>query len=369
MQPFVPEELPLKNINWASFISIMGKANRAVANLNGVLYGIPNPAILLSPMTTQEAVLSSKIEGTQADFQDVLKFDAGETVEEESRKQDIHEIRNYRKALSRGIKLLEEKPFCLNSLLEMHGILLDSVRGSDKGRGYFRTIQNWIGTPDTPLKEAMFVPPAPMYLMDYLSAWEKYYHAEEPDPLVQLAIVHGQFEIIHPFIDGNGRMGRMIIPLFLYEKKLLSHPCFYLSAYFEAHRDEYVMKLRAIGNPGAWTDWILFFLTAIATQAEQNSNRAKAIQDLYEKLKAKMIDITHSQYAIPILDRMFERPVSRSSDFFDQPNMPSIPMVMTILGKLKKHGILKSLRQGSGRRAQILVLAELVNLCEGKEIF
>jgi len=267
MQPFVPEPLPIQNLDWPSLVSILGKANRAVASFGGILYGIPNPDVLLSPLTTQEAVLSSRIEGTQADFEDVLKFEAGEPVAGESRQADIHEIINYRKALRRANDLLKDKPFCLNTLLELHDILLKDVRGFDKSPGRFRTSQNWIGPNGTPIEQAKFIPPSPAILMEHLYAWEKYYHSDEPDPLVQLAIIHAQFEILHPFKDGNGRIGRMIVPLFLYEKKLLNHPSFYLSAYFDAHLEEYIARLRALGQPGSWDAWVNFFLKAIVAQA------------------------------------------------------------------------------------------------------
>jgi Fic family protein len=179
---------------------------------------MPNAELLLSPLTTQEAVLSSKIEGTQATFGEVLQFEGGEEPEQESLRLDIQEILNYRTALKAAEVELRKRPFNLNLLLHLHRILLDSVRGRDKGRGRFREIQNWIGRPGSPIQEASYIPPDPAKLQPPLDNWEKYYHAGCPDLLVQLAIVHGQFEIIHPFIDGNGRLGRILIPLFLFER-------------------------------------------------------------------------------------------------------------------------------------------------------
>jgi Fic family protein len=219
---------------------LLGKANRALAQYDGVLYGLPNPEVLLSPMTTQEAVLSSRIEGTQATLGEVLEFEAGEEPEEESKRLDIQEIINYRRALKAAERELKKRPFNLNLLLSLHSILLNSVRGRNKGKGQFRKIQNWIGLPGAPLKKAQFVPPRPEVLPEFLDNWEKYYHLDRPDPLVQLAIIHGQFEILHPFLDGNGRLGRLFVPIFLFEKQILSRPMFYLSAFLEAHRDEYV---------------------------------------------------------------------------------------------------------------------------------
>jgi Fic family protein len=369
MKPFEPEPLPPKDLDLLALIPVVGKANRAIATLEGLFYGIPNPTVLLSPITTQEAVLSSKIEGTQADFEDVLKFEAGEPPAEASRREDIYEIINYRKALGLSEKLLQDRPFCLNTLLTLHEVLMDSVRGHNKTRGKFRTIQNWIGKPGTPIEEAVFVPPSPLRLQDHLNRWEAYWHAEAPDPLIQLALVHAQFEILHPFIDGNGRLGRMIIPLFFFEKKILSRPCFYLSAFFEARRDDYIARLRELGQPGSWTRWCAFFLEGVAVQSEANTAKARSIQDLYERLKKQVIDLTHSQFAVPLLDFMFERPIFRASDIPKLQHMPSSPMVAHLLGTLKENHLLHTIRAGAGRRSQVLALAELINLCEGRTVF
>ena len=266
-----------------------------------------------------------------------------------------------------AVSELETRPFNLSLLLKLHAILLDSVRGRDKGRGQFRTVQNWIGTAATPMEQAAFIPPEPSMLPALLDGWEKYYHADDRDPLVQLAVVHAQFEIIHPFVDGNGRLGRILVPLFLYERKVLRQPMFYLSGYLDGHREEYIQRLRALSeDPAGWNQWIAFFLTALIEQARENSEKARAIMDLYERLKVRVLELTHSQYAVPMLDVLFVRPVIRSSDFDSQPGMPSKQMIMNMLTKLKKDGILKVVREGSGRRAQVLALAELINLCEGR---
>ncbi|OQB92966.1 MAG: Adenosine monophosphate-protein transferase SoFic [Verrucomicrobia bacterium ADurb.Bin122] len=369
MLPFEPEALPPGDLDLLALMPAVGRANRAVATLEGLFYGIPNPDILLSPITTQEAVLSSKIEGTQADFEDVLKFEAGEPPVDQSRRDDIREIMNYRQALRQGERLLRDRPFCLNSLLALHETLMDSVRGFDKGRGRFRTVQNWIGTAGSPIEQAVYVPPSPLGLQSHLDRWEAYWHSEAPDVLIQLALLHAQFEIIHPFVDGNGRLGRMVIPLFLFEKKILSQPCFYLSAYFEARREAYITHLRELGQtPGGWTRWCAFFLDGVATQAEANTVKARAIQDLYERLKRQVLDLTHSQFAVPLLDFIFSRPIFRSSDLTKLDEMPSAPMVATLLGKLRQAGILQTIREGAGRRPHILALAELINLCEGRKV-
>jgi cell filamentation protein, protein adenylyltransferase len=365
VKPFVPHKLPIEGVDWPALVPLLGPANRALSTFNGVLYGLRNPDVLLSPLTTQEAVLSSRIEGTQATLGDVLKFEAGEAPKQESRTLDIQEIINYRKALLRSQDELRNRPFNLNLLLELHSILLDSVRGRDKARGRFRQTQNWIGPAGCAVERADFVPPGPLSLPPHLDAWEKYYHADQPDLLVQLAIVHAQFEIIHPFIDGNGRLGRMLIPLFLFEKGILSRPVFYLSAHLERNRDEYVSGLRGIGRrKEAWNDWIRFFLIAVTEQAQANTNVARRIISLYERLKIDVMVLTKSRFAIPVLDVLFGRPMLTPSAFENSPGMPSKPMLMSILEKLKRARILTVVREGSGRRGQILLFKELFDLCE-----
>jgi len=368
MKPFVPQKLPITEVDWERLIPLIARANRSLAFFDGVLQGVSNSELLLSPMTTQEAVLSSRIEGTQATLGDVLKFEAGEEPPEIQRQEDIREIMNYRRALRQAEEALKQKPFNLNLLKDLHATLLDSVRGRNMARGRFRTEQNWIGPSGTPIEKAHFVPPEPRLVMEYLDNWEKYCHMDRPDALVQLAVLHAQFEIIHPFLDGNGRLGRMIIPIFLYEKKLLSSPMFYLSAYLEEHRDEYVMRLRALGQvDDAWNSWIQFFLTAVEHQATLNAEKARSIIGLYNRLKKEVIALTHSQFAVPLLDRMFARPVFQISQLRWK-NMPTRPMLNNLVIKLRDAGILKVLRPGSGRRGQVLVFAELVNIAEGNKV-
>lgn len=368
MKPSKPEKLPLNNIQWNKLIPHIGKVNRAIALYDGILYSLPNPEVLLSPLTTQEAVLSSRIEGTQATLGDVLKFEAGEEIIEENKRLDITEIINYRKALKKAEQELKKRPFNLNLLFDLHNTLLNSVRGRNKNRGCYRTVQNWIGATGCSIDEAEYVPPDPSLVKELMNNWEEYYHADEHDSLVQLAIIHAQFEIIHPFLDGNGRIGRIIIPLFLYEKKILSRPMFYLSTYLESHRDEYIERLWAHGEPGSWESWIEFFLKALTGQAHANAEKAKKILSLYESLKERIIELTHSTYSIPLLDWLFRQPVFQSSALTTHKSMPSRPMVMALLNKLKEDGILKVLREGSGSRAQVLAFTELINLCEGKKV-
>jgi len=368
MEPAVPKKLPLSGLGWESLIPAIGAANRALAHYDGVLRAIPNPEVLLSPLTTQEAVLSSRIEGTRATFGQVLKFEAGEDVPEDQTRLDIEEIVNYRRALRAAEAALKRRPFNLNLLRELHGILLEGVRGRDKGRGRFRTVQNFIAPPGAGIDQALFIPPASDRVMEYMDNWEKYYHASERDALVQLAIVHAQFEVIHPFVDGNGRLGRMLVPMFLSEKGILSRPIFYLSAYLEAHRDAYYARLRGLDGPESWNAWVAFFLQALSAQAQANIDKARGILELYERLKRETLSLTRSRYAVPLLDHIFRQPIFAPSSLLDREDMPSKPMVMQLLAKLRAAGMLTILRPAKGARGQILALGELVNLSEGKKV-
>jgi len=362
MKPYIPEDLPLKSIQWPLFIRLIGQANAALARYDGILHGIINPDILLSPLMTQEAVLSSRIEGTQATIEEVLEFEAAPEVET-SRYEDIQEIINYRKAMFISIEELKKRPISLNMLLNMHSVLLDSVRGHNKGRGRFRNIQNWIGAPGTPMENATYIPPEPQNLMDYLSNFEKYIHYDEEDRLVQLAIIHAQFELIHPFIDGNGRLGRILVPLFLFEKDLLGSPMFYISSYLEQHRAEYYHKLRTISESSDWSGWISFFLTAIIEQAKNNSEKVLSILALYERMKTEVARLTHSQYSIQTLECIFDRPIFKSTDFPQRSKIPRAS-AMRIINSLKDNNILVALKPGKGRRAGIFMFKELIDIVE-----
>jgi Fic family protein len=370
MQPFVPQPLPPSELDWGSLIPRIGAANRGLAHYGGILEALPNPALLLAPLTTQEAVLSSRIEGTQATLGDVLRFEACEMPLGPERADDIREVLNYRKALLAGEQELGRRSWSLNLLKTLHQMLLSGVRGKDKTPGAFRTEQNFIGEPGSPIEAAKFVPPIPASVPGHMDAWATYYRGEERDPLVQLALVHAQFEIIHPFNDGNGRIGRMLIPLFLYERKLLSRPTFYLSAWFEQRRDEYIARLRALGRESrAWEAWCDFFLRAVEEESRRNADVARAILVLYEDLKRRVIDLTRSQFAVPLLDQIFERPIFTSTDLDLGPRAPTKAAVGNLLRALREGGVLKVLREGAGRRSWIYAQAELLNLAEGKQVF
>jgi Fic family protein len=229
----------------------------------------------LSSFITREAVLSSKIEGTQATLGEILADEAGALVDRSP--SDLQEVRNYIVALDYGLKRLSELPLSLRLLKEIHEKLMKGVRGDTSTPGEFRRSQNWIGRPGCLLNQATYVPPPPSELMNCLGEFEKFLHVPFKPPLIQIAMAHYQFEAIHPFLDGNGRVGRLLITLFLVERKILPSPLLYLSAYFESTRDQYYANLRAITEEGNWQRWLEYFLQGVARQAEDAISRAERI--------------------------------------------------------------------------------------------
>ncbi len=317
-------KFPPPELDWSRLISLIGKANGAVARYDGLLSAIPNAAVLLSPLTTQEAVLSSRIEGTQATIGEVLEYEAkGETSDLASEKEaDIWEVLNYRKAMRAAESMLNELPLSQRVICEAHRILLAGVRGHGRSPGEYRRIPNWIGPSGCSIEEARYVPIGANMLPDAMSEWERYIHSEEPDRLVQLAIIHAEFEALHPFLDGNGRLGRMLIPLFMYYTRLIQQPMFYISAFLETNREAYYERLLAISRDNDWTSWVAFFLTAVIEQAGDNLSKANAILELYNTMKTRFAEITRSQYAIHALDWVFERPIFKSPDFIASASIP-----------------------------------------------
>ena len=362
MKSYIPDNLPIKGIDYLRLFASTVAANSELSRYDGLLQGIVNPAVMLSPMETREAVLSSKIEGTQATVDEVLEQEAGINHTGEKH-EDINEIVNYRTALRESYRYLGDHPVTLSVIREIHRMLLDSVRGQNKRPGEFRLYQNWIGRPGTSIEEATYVPPSPMQVQDFLEDWVKYVQGDDKDVLVQAAVMHAQFELIHPFLDGNGRVGRILIPLFLYQKKKISQPMFYLSSYLEAHCQEYYSKLRAISNEGDWNGWIEFFLNAVTAQAKENGLKVKAILSLYEEMKERIQYVSHSQFSIQLLDFIFRRPVFKTSAFSKETGIPR-PTALKLLGRLKSEGIVTERRKASGSQAGVLSFSRLLAIVE-----
>ena len=363
-EPFIPEPLPPSDIDWISHIPLIGAANAALARFDGLLQSIHSPDLLLTPLITQEAVISSRIEGTQATMRDLFLFEAGKSAETDEKRQDVREVMNYQKALSHAQERMKTGHLSWDLILSLHTILLDGVRGSPYV-GSVRNIQNYIGPIGAPIEQATYIPPPPELLPEMIHNWEEYLIGPEKDALVQLAVLKGQFEIIHPFCDGNGRIGRMIVPLFLMEKNLLTYPAFYISAYFDRTREEYYTRLRQISQSGDLNGWIAYFLNAVRIQALLNIIRASDIVSLYDSMKSIIPQVTRSQYSIAVMDTLFQRPIVSSTDFMEISQIPP-ESGKRILQKLRDAGILEIIREGKGRNPSIYQFTKLVQIVENE---
>ena len=363
MKPYIPILLPLDCLMYDKLLPLISNANERLGYYNGLLRSVVNPYIMLSPLTNEEATLSSKIEGTQVTTDQVFQQEAGILPKVEEEINDIQEIINYRKVLLFAEKVLDgNKTISLSFILDMHKKLMEnSVRGRNKNPGEFRKDQNWIGSYGSSIEQASFIPPNPFQLPNHLKDFEKYLIFNDKDFLVQTAIIHAQFELLHPFKDGNGRIGRVLIPLFLYCKNKLDAPIFYLSAYLEAHRDEYYSKLRKISQKGDWQGWIEFFLKGIEVQVNSNIKKLEEMTSLYNKMKEEIRRITHSQYSIKLLDSFFQRPIFNISQLHKESQIP-ITSIKNFIPKLKNNNIIKEIRKGRGRQASVFAFWDLIDI-------
>jgi len=314
---YVPEALP-PPIGWsAELAAALSAADRAVGRLAGEGRRLPNPHLLIRPFVRREAVLSSRIEGTQATLGELLAAEAGAAVERSP--EDLREVGNYVVALEYGVERLRELPLSLRLVRELHERLMRGVRGDTATPGEFRRSQNWIGPAGCTLADASFVPPPPEHLMDCLGAWEKFLHDDTLPPLVHAALAHSQFEAIHPFLDGNGRVGRLIITLLLVAKGVLPSPLLYLSAWFEATRPEYYARLSGVTERGEWEEWLGYFLAGTAGQAEDALGRIQRIDELLSRWRGQLAK-TPSRLPEKAIELFAENPywtVNRLADRLD----------------------------------------------------
>jgi Fic family protein len=277
---YVPNPLA-PDIEFApALLRSLSDADRLIGQLSGEGRRLQNPHLLMRPFIKREAVLSSRIEGTQATLGETLAADAGAAVGRSP--DDLQEVANYVTALEYGIDRLATLPLSLRLVTELHEKLMRGVRGEHATPGEFRRSQNWIGPPGCTLQNASYVPPPVDELMPCLGEWETFLHDRSLPPLVQAAMVQSQFEAIHPFLDGNGRVGRLLITLFLIERDILPTPLLYLSAFFEATRRDYYERLKGVTETAAWTDWIEYFLNGVARMSEDALSRAERINSLFE---------------------------------------------------------------------------------------
>lgn len=302
---FIPDPLP-PTLTWTpDLVGILSAADRAVGQLAGEGCRLPNPHLLIRPFVKREAVLSSKIEGTQSTLGELLRADAGAAVERSP--DDLHEVANYVAALEYGLERLETLPLSLRLIREIHARLLEGVRGDQATPGEFRRSQNWIGPPGCTLSDALYIPPPPNDMMACLGDWEKSLHDSSLPPLAHIAVLHYQFEAIHPFLDGNGRVGRLVITMFLVERSILPTPLLYLSAFFEATRQEYYDRLRGVTERGEWEAWLRYFLIGVARQAEDALSRTQRINNLLSQWR-QAVRGSGSKVPAEVIDLLSENP-------------------------------------------------------------
>ncbi len=310
-KPFIPTLLPisLKNQYTQEFANQLAKAESMIGRLDGLATILPNPELLIAPFLKIEAVNSSKIEGTQASLDDVYKGEANLRIA--PRKQDeVKEISNYIQAMNRGLDLCKNEPLNLDVIKKIHFTLLQGVRGEEKQPGKFRKRQNWIGNLNTPIENAIFVPPPPKALPNLLKNLEYYILNDEMNKnlLIQCGILHYQFEAIHPFLDGNGRVGRLIIALFFHNREIIIYPLLYPSEYFENHREEYYQHLLRVSEQGEWIPWLTFFLKALTIQAKKARDCAEKILILYKQSQSSVALNIHSRNGIKLINHVFQYP-------------------------------------------------------------
>lgn len=359
MKPHIPLPFPPAPVRLEGLVSLVGKANACLARYDGLLESLVNPDVLLSPLLMKEAELSSRIEGTIATANEVFQREAGQEFEPE-KTADIQEIINYRYTLRVAGEAIREQPISLHVIRQMHETLMEGVRGRDKSPGRFRETQNWIGSKGCKLEDASYVPPPPVMLQELLDGFIDFVGLEEEslDPLVQAALLHAQFEMIHPFDDGNGRIGRLLIPLFLTKRKSLIRPSLYISGYLETNRDAYYESLAGISKKNDWLTWIAFFLRAIIDQAESNLNLVRQITGLYDKKKHQIVGLLRSEKAIHIVDLLFDRPVFKASELHDRLGIQR-QRAAQYIRVLREAGVVTEIRPARGRKSAILSFDEL----------
>lgn len=319
---FSPNDLPPDIVYDKELSNCLSKADRALSKLSGTEKLLPNPDLLISPYIRREAVSSSRIEGTRATLSELLYFESSRNILDKG--TDVKEVENYVKATEFGIKKLQELPISIRLIKNIHEILMKDVRGNQATPGELRKSQNWIGPANTNPTTATYVPPPVDIMKESLYKLEKYLHSKTGDPLlIQCALIHYQFEAIHPFLDGNGRIGRLLITFFLVEKNYLSQPLLYLSEYFEKHRERYYKHLLDISKKGNWNGWLKFFLKGIELQSNDALKKSDKIVKLYNTYLSKLKSTKKiPASAFRIIDEIFQNPFVSTASLSRKWNIP-----------------------------------------------
>jgi len=347
--PFTPPQLPPK-LDYSSIQEDITQAHIAVARYDEAVTNLPNPKLIQRQLINTEAVQSSRIEGTQIDVEEVLEHDAEEVDTEETEKeQDYKEVKNYRQALLEGERLLQSEPLTENVIKKLHEILLSSVRGQNRKPGRLRVQKAFIGAPGSNAEKARYVPPLPDRIPELFSNLVTYINKDQKeDVLVQAAIMHYQFEAIHPFMDGNGRVGRILVPLFLYMGDTTAYPNVYISEFLESNRQDYYDLLKGVSSNGDWLSWITFFLRAVKTQSKRSLQTTKEVQDLYDRLVGNA-DQFNSKYAVPFINALFEYPVFRTAQIKEQAGIKNNQTLYNLIEKFVDAGVIKDMTPSKQR--------------------
>ncbi|MFC2173030.1 Fic family protein [Acidobacteriota bacterium] len=355
---FVPDPLP-PEIAWTPrLIHALSDADRTIGRLAGEGRRLPNPHLMIRPFVRREAVFSSRIEGTQATFGEILANEAGALVDRSP--EDLREVANYVVALEHGLSRLETLPVSLRLILEIHEKLMADVCGAQAAPGEFRRTQNWIGVPGCTLRDASYIPPPPSELMRCLGDWEKFLHDRSLPPLIQTALAHYQFECIHPFLDGNGRIGRLLIILQLVEQGILTAPLLYVSAFFEATRQDYYNRLQNVHTRGAWEEWLLYFLRGVLRQSEDALSRAERINEFLGNWQ-KTVAGSSSRTPSRVIDLLAENPYITAKGVARKLKV-AFTTAQRAIRALEKLGIVK---QDSGaKRDRVYCAVDLLNILE-----
>lgn len=360
---FVPNPLPPNLPLDTELVRTLSDTDRALGELAGLGRMIPNPHLLIGPFIRREAVLSSRIEGTQTDLKDLYAFEANQLnlnifgSTDPQRLSDVQEVANYVRAMEYGLERIKTLPISLRLIRELHERLMTGVRGEQATPGEFRRSQNWIGPRGCTLNQATYVPPPVNEMHEVLNAFQKYLHNDnENPPLVRLAFIHYQFEAIHPFLDGNGRIGRLLVSLLLVNWDLLSLPLLYLSAFFERYRQDYYDLLLGVSERGDWREWVLYFLRGVAEQARNASSSAKQLQDLQAEWRKLFQQARVSGLILGITDSLFQLPIISAQGIQSRFNV-SHPTAVQAIQKLEKFEILQEI---TGRQRNRLYIAKAI---------
>lgn len=360
--PYHDGQFPPQHIDLVKIMPALINASSAIARYDQMLKNMHNNDILLAPLRNQEAVISSRMEGTISTMDEIMQYEADYAADEyaEHIRTDIIETLLYQRTLKNVQQAINEGYLLSPSLLKtMHQQLLSYGRGATKSPGQFKTEQNYLA--DTLNKKILFIPIAPEKLADGLQRLFDYINQDSNPILLKTAVSHLEFEALHPFQDGNGRIGRMLITLMLWQNQIISEPHFYISGYFEEHKNRYVDLMRQVSQTGDWNEWIIFFLQAVESQSMRNLHISENIRQLYEEMKQVFSQVLASKHALTVLDFIFTYPVFRNSSLAEKTDLP--PATANRLSKaLHEKGLLTVTEESSGRKSTRYSFEHLMNL-------